>query len=117
MDDYPDATLGADGWVHCDGLHRSGFPMLLWDVLHRFGYTGTPTYRGHMYHEFRHSHCEVHVDTMTHPSYPTMTAWFTTAEGDNLNDDLEMVAHQALMEFCEHHLPGLDGTAIALLPI
>jgi GTP cyclohydrolase I len=46
-----------------------------------------------------------------------MTAWFTTARGDDLNDTLERVVHEALMEFCEHHLLGLDGTAIALLPI
>jgi hypothetical protein len=27
---------------------------------------------------------------------------------------LERAAHQALTEFCEHHLPGLAGTAISL---
>jgi hypothetical protein len=26
MDDYPYATIGADGWFRCDGLHRPGFP-------------------------------------------------------------------------------------------
>jgi hypothetical protein len=45
MNDYPYATLGANGWFRCDGLHRPGVPTLLWDVLHRFGYTGLPTYR------------------------------------------------------------------------
>jgi hypothetical protein len=29
MDDYPYATLGADRWFHCDGLHRPRFPTLL----------------------------------------------------------------------------------------
>jgi hypothetical protein len=46
-----------------------------------------------------------------------MTAWFTTATGDGLNDTLERASHQALMELCEHHLPGLAGTTIALFPI
>jgi hypothetical protein len=46
-----------------------------------------------------------------------MTAWFTTAEGDDLDNTLERAAHQVLMKFCECHLPGLDGTAIALFPI
>jgi hypothetical protein len=46
MDDYLYTTLGADGWFRCDGLHRPGFPTLLQDVLHRFGYTGLPAYRG-----------------------------------------------------------------------
>jgi hypothetical protein len=46
MDDYPYATLGADGWFRCDGLHHPRFPTLLRDVLHNFGYTGFPAYRG-----------------------------------------------------------------------
>jgi hypothetical protein len=46
-----------------------------------------------------------------------MTAWFTMARGDDLNDTLERAAHQALTEFCECHLPVLGYTAIALLPI
>jgi hypothetical protein len=57
------------------------------------------------------------VDVLAHPSDSGMTAWFTTATGDELNDTLERVAHQDLMEFCEHHLPGLVGTAVALFPI
>jgi hypothetical protein len=46
-----------------------------------------------------------------------MTTWFTTARCDNLDDTLERAAHQALTEFCEHHLPILGDTAIALLPV
>jgi hypothetical protein len=117
MDDYPYATLGADGWFHYDGLHRPGLPTLLRDVLHRFGYTGFPAYRGRPYHQFGLGRCKVHVDISAHPTDPTMTAWFTTARGDDLDDTLERAAHQALTEFCEHHLPVLDDTAIALLPV
>jgi DNA repair exonuclease SbcCD ATPase subunit len=46
-----------------------------------------------------------------------MTAWFTTARDDDLDDTLERAAHQALTEFCGRHLPILGDTAIALLPI
>jgi hypothetical protein len=46
-----------------------------------------------------------------------MMAWFTTARGDDHDDTLERTAHQALMEFFECHLPVLDDTTIALLPI
>jgi hypothetical protein len=46
-----------------------------------------------------------------------MMAWFSMAQGDDLDDTLERVAHQALMKFCEHHLLVLSDTAIALLPI
>jgi hypothetical protein len=112
MDDYSYATLGADRWFHCDGLHRPRFPTLLWDVLHRFSYTGLPTYRGHPYHQFGLGHCKVHVDILAHPTDPNMTA-----RGDDLDDTLERAAHQALTEFCERHLPVLDDTFIALLPV
>jgi hypothetical protein len=46
-----------------------------------------------------------------------MTAWFTTAQGDDFDDTLERAAHQALTKFCERHLPVLSDTAIALLPV
>jgi hypothetical protein len=46
-----------------------------------------------------------------------MTAWFTTATSDDLNDTLERAANQALMVFCERHLLALAGTAITLFPI
>jgi hypothetical protein len=74
MDDYPYATLGADGWLRCDGLHRPDFSTLPQDVLHHFGYTGTPTYRGYPYREFGCVRCKVHVDVPAHPSDPGMMA-------------------------------------------
>jgi hypothetical protein len=117
MDDYHYVTLGADGWFRCDGLHRPGFPTLLRDVLQRFGYTRLPAHRGHSYRQFGLGRYKVHVDILAHPTDPTMTAWFTTAWGDDLDDTLERAAHQALTEFCECHLPVLGDTAIALLPI
>jgi hypothetical protein len=57
------------------------------------------------------------MDVPAHPSDPGMTAWFTTATGDDLDDTLERAAHQALTDFCEHHLLGLVGTAVALFLI
>jgi cell division protein FtsB len=75
---------------------------------------GTPTYHGRLYREFRHGHCEVHVDILAHPFNLGMMAWFTMATGD---DTLERAAHQTITEFCERHLPGLTGTAIALFPV
>jgi hypothetical protein len=74
MDDYPYATLRADGCLCRDGLHRPGFLTLLWDELHRFGHTETPTYHGRPYHDFRHGHCEVHADIPAHRSDPSMMA-------------------------------------------
>jgi hypothetical protein len=86
-------------------------------VLHRFGYTGFPSYRGRPYRQFELGRCMVHVDIPAHPTDPTMAAWFTMTQGDDLDDTLERAAHQALTEFCERHLPVLGDTTIALLPI
>jgi hypothetical protein len=108
MDDYPYVTLGANGWFRCDGLQSPGFSTLFRDVLHHFGHKGTPAYRGR---------CEVHVDISAHPSDLGMTAWFTTATYDDLDDTLERAAHRALTKFFECHLSGLAGNAIALFPI
>jgi hypothetical protein len=112
MDDYAYATLEADGWFRCDGLHRPMFPTLIRDVLHHFGYTGLPVYRSRSYHQFRLERCKVHVDILAYPTDPTMTA-----RGDDLDDTLERATHQALTEFCECHLSVLGDTAIALLPV
>jgi hypothetical protein len=57
------------------------------------------------------------VDILAHPTDPTMTGWFTTARGDDLDDTLERAAHQGLTEFCERHLPVLGNTTIVLLPV
>jgi hypothetical protein len=103
--------LVCDGWLCCDWLHHPAFPTPFQDVLHRFGHTGTPVYRGHQYREFERGCYEVHMDVPAHPSE------FTTATGDDLDDTLERAAHQALMEFCERHLPGFAGTAIALFSV
>jgi hypothetical protein len=93
MGDYPYATLGADGWFRCDGLHRPDFSTLLRDVLHHVGYMGTPTYRDHPYHQFGLRRCKVHVDIPAQPFDPTMMTWFTTARGDDLDDTLERATH------------------------
>jgi hypothetical protein len=116
MDDYPYATLGADGWFCCDGLHHQGFLTLLRGMLHRFGYTGISAYRGHSYRQFGLGRCKVHVEISAHFTNSTMMAWFTMAQGDDLDDALERAAHQALTEFCERHLQVLDDTVIVLLP-
>jgi hypothetical protein len=57
------------------------------------------------------------MDIPAHLSNLGMTAWFTTATGDDLYDTLERANHQALTEFYERHLSGLTSTAIALFPV
>jgi hypothetical protein len=74
MDDYPYATLGANGWFRCDELHHPSFPTLLRDVLHGFGYTGLPAYHGRPYLQYGLGRCKIHVDILAHPTNSTMTA-------------------------------------------
>jgi hypothetical protein len=78
---------------------------------------GAPHVPCRPYCQFGLGRCKVHVDIPAHLTDPTMTAWFTTARGDDLDDTLERAAHQALTEFCERHLPVLGDTTIVLLPV
>jgi hypothetical protein len=113
----PTPPLGSTDGSIATGCTVPAFRPLFWDVLHRFDHTGTLVYRGRSYHEFGWGRCEVHVDVPAHPSDPGMTAWFTTASGNDLDDTLERVAHQTLTEFYECHLLGLSSTTIALFPV
>ena len=117
MDDYPYCELGDDGWLRTDGLHRQGFPMLLWDALLRFGYEDAPIYRGRMYREHGLQRCEVHVDIPSNPVHSDWMEWSTWATGNDMEDTLERVAHLALTKFCERHFPDTAGTAIAMYPV
>jgi hypothetical protein len=88
MDNYPYATLGADGWFRCDRLHNPDFPTLLQNVLHCFGYMRTPRVPWPPVPSVRAWALKVLVDILTHPTDLTMSAWFTTARGDDLDDTL-----------------------------
>jgi hypothetical protein len=61
MDNYPYCRVGADSWLHTDGLHHEGFTTLMWAFLCHFGCKTWPTYRGGVYHEFGMGWCEVHI--------------------------------------------------------
>jgi hypothetical protein len=100
----PTPPLVLSGGSVVTGCTIQASPTLLWDVLHHFGFTESPSYHGRLYHEFVHGHCGVHVDIPPHPSHPSLTVWTTSTTGDDLDDTLERTAHQALMEFCERHL-------------
>jgi hypothetical protein len=96
MDAYPCCHVGPDGLLTTDGLHRPGFPRLLWDVMQRFGYVEKPDYHGRVFHKFKIGRCEVHVDIPLNAKQPSWMAWSTSATGHDMSNTLEMVAHQAL---------------------
>jgi hypothetical protein len=74
------------------GCTVRAFLTLFWDMLHHFGHMGTPAYCGRLYREFGYGCCEVHVDVPAHPFDPGMTAWFTMATGNDLDDTMERAA-------------------------
>jgi hypothetical protein len=65
-------------------------------MLRHFGFMGIPAYHGHLYREFGHGRCEVHMDVPPHSSNSGLSTWFTMSMGDNLYDMLERAAHLAL---------------------
>jgi hypothetical protein len=93
MDAYHYCRIGPDGSLTTDGLHRPGFPRLLWDVLQRFGYVEKPDYHNRVFHEFKFGRCEVRVDILINAKQPSWMAWSTSATGHEMSDTLEMVAH------------------------
>jgi hypothetical protein len=114
MIDYSYSTY-EDGWLHMRGLHRHGFPMLLWDALVQTGYgEEVSEYRGWLYMEHCLPHCEVHVDILSHLVFPDGSPWSTWVIRNNMDDAIEKAAHLALITLCSQNLPATTDTHIFL---
>jgi hypothetical protein len=71
MGDYSYCTC-KNGYLCTRGLHRHGFPLLLWDALVQIGYGDrAPEYYGQLYEEHGLQRCEVYVDIPSHPVFLT----------------------------------------------
>jgi hypothetical protein len=89
------------------GLHRHGFPMLLWDTLVQTGYGDTPPeYYGRLFEEHDLQHCEVYVEILSHPVFPDGSPWSTWAIGADMSDAMEKATHYPVLAesvcHCEH---------------
>jgi hypothetical protein len=70
MGDYSYCTF-ENGRLRMRGLHRHGFPLMLWDALVQTGYGDrAPEYYGRLYEEHGLQHYEVNVNIPSHPVYP-----------------------------------------------
>jgi hypothetical protein len=66
MGDYSYCTF-ENGRLRTRGLHRHGFPLLLWDALVQTGYGDrAPEYYGWLFEKHGMQHCEVYVDIPSH---------------------------------------------------
>jgi hypothetical protein len=117
MGDYSYCTC-KNGYLCMRGLHRHGFPLLLWDALVQIGYGDrAPEYYGQLYEEHGLQRCEVYVDIPSHPVFPDGSPWSTWAIGDNMDDAMEKAAHMTLISLCSQNLAANAGMLISLYPI
>jgi hypothetical protein len=117
MVDYSYCTY-EDGWLRMRGLHRLGFPMLLWDALVQTGYGAeVPEYSGRFYMEHDLPRYEVYVDIWSHPMFLDGNPWSTWVIENDMDDAKEKVAHGVLTALCPQRLPDTAGTPISLYPI
>jgi hypothetical protein len=117
MGDYSYCTFENDR-LHTRGLHRHGFPLLLWDALVQTGYGDrAPEYYGRLYEENLLQHCEVYVDILSHLVFPDGSSWSTWAIGADMDDAMEKAAHMSLTALCSQNLAATAGMPISLYPI
>jgi hypothetical protein len=114
MNNYPHVTIAADGSLCSTGLHRPGFPRVLYDALRQLGYEGdAPVYRGRMSMAHGQDKCEVNVVIPLNPMEP----WMATVIGVELDETVEQTAQVALTSLCETRLADTAAMPIALFPI
>jgi hypothetical protein len=117
MGDYSYYTF-ENGHLRTRGLHRHGFPLLLWDALVQTDYRDrAPEYYGRLYEEYGLQRCEVYIDILSHPVFPDGSPWSTWASGADMDDAMEKVAHMALTALCSQNLAATTGMPISLYPI
>jgi hypothetical protein len=117
MGDYLYCTFKNDR-LRTRGLHRYGFPLLLFDALVQIGYGDkAPEYYGRLYEEHVLQHCEVYVDILSHPVFSNGSLWSTWAIRANMDDAMEKAAHMSLTAMCSQHLIATTGMPISLYPV
>jgi hypothetical protein len=117
MGDYSYCTF-EDGRLRTRGLHRHGFPLLLWDALLQTGYGDrAPEYYSRLYEEYGLQRCEVYVDIPSHHVFLDGSPWSTWAIGADMDDAMEKAAHMTLTALCSQNFAATAGTPISLYPI
>jgi hypothetical protein len=116
MPELPRFFWDSAGHAHTNALHWKGFPHLLWESLHVFGYTEPPPYDGVEYDEEGVPRCRV---KMTVPPHPTLSLWRpieVNVIGHRLADTFEAAAMEAIHIFCDQHPEEVAGYPIGLFP-
>jgi hypothetical protein len=114
MGDYLYCTF-ENGRLRTRGLHRHGFPLLLWDALVQVGYGDRALeYYGQLYEKHGLQRCEVYIDIPSHPVFHDGSLWSTWAIGADMDGAMEKVAHMALTALCSQNLAATAGMPISL---
>jgi hypothetical protein len=117
MGDYSYCTF-ENSRLRTRGLHRHGFPLLLWDALVQTGYEDiAPEYYGQLYEEHVLQCCEVYIDILSHPVFLDGSPWSMWAIGADMDYVMEKVSHMTLTTLCSQNLVATTGTPISLYPI
>jgi hypothetical protein len=90
-----------NGHLCTRGLHRDGFPLLLWDALMLTGYGDrAPKYYGRLYEEHGLQRWEVYIDISSHPVFPNGSPWSMWVIGADVDHAMEKAAHMSLTALC-----------------
>jgi hypothetical protein len=117
MGDYSYCTFENDR-LRTRGLHRHGFPLLLWDALVQTSYRDrSPEYYGRLYEQHGLQRYEIYVDIPSHLVFPDGSLWSMWAIGGDMDDAMEKAAHMALTALCSQNLAATAGMPISLYPI
>jgi hypothetical protein len=93
------------------GLHRSGFPRVLYDALIHLGYNGdVPVYRARMSMAHSMDQCEVSVTIPLNPA----ESWMATIIGIELDGTVEQMAQVSLTSLCGSPLADTAAMPITL---
>ena len=109
-------AVGTDGTTYSQCLHYEGFPAVLWDTLHSFGYQSPPVYAGRAYQDHGIPRSRVHVRVPPPPDQPQWPLLEVVAEGHMLHDTWEFAALQTLTQFCRAHPLEIVLDPIGLFP-
>ena len=96
-------TDEGDTLSHTDDLVREGFPLILWEVLQRAGYTTPPQYEVQLFEEHRVPRCRVRMTLEPHPLQPGWRSLDSESFGFRVDDTIESTTMHVLTTFCGFH--------------
>jgi hypothetical protein len=118
MDNAGSTSADVDAWTLLNYLEEGGFPALLWDTLKDFVYTTYPEYSTReVMTTGQLLRCEVKVKISECPTNAAWEEWECKAQGQNLSDNVQKAALEALTTFCGKHPAEIANYAAKVIPV